>query len=200
MGPSRVNPNTGQILDADMIFDADFLQFWKQEYENFTPEAIAAMTGGPLDLKSYQEAMQEGRPRRIVTAPCATCTTAWPASSPSARRCLAGPQRPTRPTARKLIMQGLKEVTMHEIGHTLGLRHNFKASTMLTLEEMNDPAKTKDTGLTALGDGLCSGQYDAQGHEAGRLLLAPRSAPTTCGPSSTATSRFPAAPTAKWPS
>ena len=31
----------------------------------------------------------------------------------------------------KLIMQGLKEVTMHEVGHTLGLRHNFKASTLL---------------------------------------------------------------------
>ncbi len=25
MGPSRVNQNTGQILDADIIFDADFL-------------------------------------------------------------------------------------------------------------------------------------------------------------------------------
>ena len=37
---------------------------------------------------------------------------------------------------------------MHEIGHTLGLRHNFKASTMLTLEEMNDTNKTRDTGLT----------------------------------------------------
>ena len=31
----------------------------------------------------------------------------------------------------KLIMQGLKEVTMHEVGHTLGLRHNFKASKLL---------------------------------------------------------------------
>ena len=37
MGPSRVNPDTGQILDADIIFDADFLQIWKQEYETFTP-------------------------------------------------------------------------------------------------------------------------------------------------------------------
>ncbi len=44
-------------------------------------------------------------------------------------------------------MQGLKEVAMHEVGHTLGLRHNFKASTMLALEDINDPEKTKDTGL-----------------------------------------------------
>ena len=42
MGPSRVNPTTGQILDADIIFDADFLQFWKQEYETFTPEGDRA--------------------------------------------------------------------------------------------------------------------------------------------------------------
>ena len=46
-------------------------------------------------------------------------------------------------------MQGLKEVTMHEVGHTLGLRHNFKSSTLLTLDEMNDPDKVRDTGLTA---------------------------------------------------
>ena len=60
MGPSRVNPTTGQILDADIIFDADFLQFWKQEYETFTPQSIAAMTGGPLDLQEYRARMQAG--------------------------------------------------------------------------------------------------------------------------------------------
>ena len=54
MGPSRVNQNTGQILDADVIFDADFLRFWKEEYETFTPASVAAMTGGPLDLASYK--------------------------------------------------------------------------------------------------------------------------------------------------
>ena len=31
----------------------------------------------------------------------------------------------------ELIGQAIKEVVMHEVGHTLGLRHNFKASTML---------------------------------------------------------------------
>jgi hypothetical protein len=49
----------------------------------------------------------------------------------------------------KLIDQALKFTAMHELGHTLGLRHNFQASTMLTLEELNDPAKTASTGLAA---------------------------------------------------
>ncbi len=32
----------------------------------------------------------------------------------------------------------LKEVVMHEVGHTLGLRHNFKGSTIHSLAEIND--------------------------------------------------------------
>ncbi len=33
----------------------------------------------------------------------------------------------------------LRDLTMHEIGHTLGLRHNFKASGIYSLEEINSP-------------------------------------------------------------
>ena len=32
MGPSRANPLTGEILDADIIFDASMIRFWKQDY------------------------------------------------------------------------------------------------------------------------------------------------------------------------
>jgi hypothetical protein len=49
----------------------------------------------------------------------------------------------------KLIMQGLKEVAMHEVGHTLGLAHNFHASTLYSLADLNDPEKTKETGIGA---------------------------------------------------
>lgn len=37
------------------------------------------------------------------------------------------------------VLPLLKDLTMHEVGHTLGLRHNFKGSTMFTLAEMNGP-------------------------------------------------------------
>jgi hypothetical protein len=33
----------------------------------------------------------------------------------------------------------LRDVIMHEVGHTLGLRHNFKASTIYSLEQVNSP-------------------------------------------------------------
>jgi hypothetical protein len=47
----------------------------------------------------------------------------------------------------ELIGQAIKEVVMHEVGHSLGLRHNFKASTMLTAEQLNDTAITSKKGL-----------------------------------------------------
>jgi Met-zincin/Domain of unknown function (DUF5117) len=146
MGPSRVNPRTGQILDADVIFDADFLQFWSQEYEDFTPESIAQMTGGALDLRSYEEQLKRQGPY----GDSRFCDLQHGLAPELAFGSHVLAARTSNPADReKMIMQALKEVTMHEIGHTLGLRHNFKASTMLSLEEVNDVSKTKDVGLTA---------------------------------------------------
>lgn len=36
-----------------------------------------------------------------------------------------------------------------QVGHTLGLRHNFEGSTMLTLEQLQDPSLTSKRGLTS---------------------------------------------------
>ena len=47
----------------------------------------------------------------------------------------------------ELIGQAIKEVVMHEVGHSLGLRHNFKASTMLSLDEINDTEITREKGI-----------------------------------------------------
>jgi hypothetical protein len=48
----------------------------------------------------------------------------------------------------EFLGQMIKEVVMHEVGHSLGLRHNFKASTMLNNEQLNDPAITRVKGQT----------------------------------------------------
>jgi Met-zincin len=37
---------------------------------------------------------------------------------------------------------------MHEVGHSLGLRHNFKASTMLDADQINNPEITRVKGMT----------------------------------------------------
>ncbi|MDR0390831.1 MAG: zinc-dependent metalloprotease, partial [Planctomycetaceae bacterium] len=47
----------------------------------------------------------------------------------------------------RFVLEGLKDVVMHEVGHTLGLRHNFKASSWLTLDEINNPKRSKEYGI-----------------------------------------------------
>jgi hypothetical protein len=48
----------------------------------------------------------------------------------------------------EFLGQAIKEVVMHEVGHSLGLRHNFKASSMLSNEQVNDPAITRVKGMS----------------------------------------------------
>src|SRR3954453_5094328 len=46
-----------------------------------------------------------------------------------------------------MIQKAVKETVMHEVGHTLGLRHNFKASTMLKNDQLHDTAITRKQGF-----------------------------------------------------
>ncbi len=148
MGPSRVNPTTGQILDADIIFDADFVQYWKQEYEVFTPASVAALTGGPLDLESYRRLQQLPAAHRhgVLCSLHQGMARQLAFGSLCARILVPAPPKHLE---ERLITEALKEVTMHEVGHTLGLRHNFKASTFLKMNELHDMAKTSQHGLSA---------------------------------------------------
>ncbi|MDX1944716.1 MAG: zinc-dependent metalloprotease [Pirellulaceae bacterium] len=152
MGPSRVNPYTGQILDADVIFDADFVNGWKEEHETFTAHAIAEMTGGELDLpglpKTAQTSPFSPRPSQLDMCKLGHGMPLQLAFGAAAIEAFAVDPKTAAANLDKLISQGLKEVTMHEIGHTLGLRHNFKASKWLSLKDMQDPEKSKN-GLVA---------------------------------------------------
>jgi hypothetical protein len=54
---------------------------------------------------------------------------------------------PTGPEAEALVRAVLKDVVTHEVGHTLGLRHNFRASTIYPLDKVSDPDFTREHGL-----------------------------------------------------
>jgi hypothetical protein len=56
-----------------------------------------------------------------------------------------GKSEPTLPD--HFLGQAIKEVVMHEVGHSLGLRHNFKASAMLSLDQVNDQELTRQKGM-----------------------------------------------------
>ena len=54
IGPSRANPLTGEILDADILFDADYIRFWKQERQ------ILRVNGREYEPASPIQAMDLG--------------------------------------------------------------------------------------------------------------------------------------------
>lgn len=155
MGPSRVNPYTGQILDADIIFDADFLTFWKQEFETLNAKSVMGYETEPAEGETAtQRASREFLARHPSASRCMLRhgTSQQFAFGSAAIAAAALDPKVTAEMQEKLIMQGLKEVTMHEVGHTLGLRHNFKASKWRSLKDMNDPAKANEPLVASVMD------------------------------------------------
>jgi hypothetical protein len=59
-----------------------------------------------------------------------------------------GKAAPDEKLPEEFLSQTIKEIVMHEVGHSLGLRHNFKASTMLPLDQINDTNVTHLKGMT----------------------------------------------------
>ena len=45
------------------------------------------------------------------------------------------------------LFDGLKSLTLHEVGHTLGLRHNFRASRLYSAAQLADPVFSRTHGL-----------------------------------------------------
>ena len=53
------------------------------------------------------------------------------------------------PEADALAKAYLKKTIMHEVGHTIGLRHNFRASTVYDLKKIHDAEFTKVNGIAS---------------------------------------------------
>ncbi|MEW4527498.1 zinc-dependent metalloprotease [Maioricimonas sp. JC845] len=146
MGPSRVDPRTGQILDADIIFDAGFLTYWKQDYETFTAEDAQRLVPNWSPFEGLEDDA-DADVERLKAMQCALSDGMQYQMGVSAAMMLGhGLTARGGKLPEEFIHQGLKEVVMHEVGHTLGLRHNFKASSWKTLDEMTEEsARTEGT-------------------------------------------------------
>jgi Met-zincin/Domain of unknown function (DUF5117) len=76
----------------------------------------------------------------------------------------------------EFLGQAIKSVVMHEVGHSLGLRHNFKASTMLEPDQLNDTAITHSRGLAGSVMDYCPINIAPKGKKQGDYY------PATLGP------------------
>ncbi len=143
-GPSHADPRTGEILDADIrmsdVFDRGSRRsFAEDSYGSTAPDT------------NEQPAWQAGLNslwRRGQPAGLAQCDFAEQAGSEMAFALdlmqARGDLDPESPEAEAFVQAYVKHVIVHEVGHTLGMRHNFKSSTTVTREQL----KAKDVTIS----------------------------------------------------
>jgi hypothetical protein len=151
IGPSHVDPRTGEILDADIGMSDVFARGGRAFISEDAPRGLA---GAPVStlaeeaqaLAALNHGWREGRNATYCTyAHDAAAEMDFALDVLEARGDIA----PDSPEADAFIQARIKDVIMHEVGHTLGLKHNFKASTQVTQAQLKDKAWTDAHGLSA---------------------------------------------------
>jgi hypothetical protein len=160
MGPSRANPLTGEILDADIIFDDALVRSMAGQYArlsakgpattldplttkflerhpewDFTPayDRLAPGLNGVsgVDLEWEPEVMRVFEQQGDKMCTCALGMTHELAFGSAMLEGVGHPE-----FSDEFLGQILKFIVSHEVGHTLGLRHNFKASSWKSIDQI----------------------------------------------------------------
>lgn len=132
-GPSFVNPRTGEILGADIMLEWIFVTNRLKSQRVFDQAGLEWLT----DLKELEhhdvhgcEAGDHMHLQNLLGLEILASTNASQARIDS------------------FIHQSLYYLILHEVGHTLGLNHNMKASQLHGLNDLYDMNKTMSIGLT----------------------------------------------------
>jgi hypothetical protein len=151
IGPSHVDPRTGEILDADIAFESLSSRNLRATRAQVLGRGFTADWGSLLQAA---DAVREG-----------LLPSAAPAGHMHGEACLHGDHaaeqlsyaldvleargdlEPDSPEVRQFVLDYLKDVTMHEVGHTLGLRHNFRSSRIYSEQQLSDEAFTRANSL-----------------------------------------------------
>ncbi|MEH2268910.1 MAG: zinc-dependent metalloprotease [Nostoc sp.] len=155
-GPMRVNPFTGEILDADIIVDANMVRLIQQEYHALMETNPSLRTNPCQEKTKRHEDAGKFLDRFFASSSPALFSSSescygMESSNQAAMGALAlsilPNTTPSSETMKEYVHQYLRSLIAHEVGHTLGLRHNFYGSTMLAPEELNNTEITHTKGL-----------------------------------------------------
>lgn len=130
IGPSFANPRTGQILGADITVE------W---YSGSASPIFDELVNGPAQTEQMLHAFgQHG----------IHCTLANELKAQFlAGNTIADINGADEKELKKIHKEFLYYLILHEMGHTLGLNHNMKASQMLKPSELHDTSITETKGL-----------------------------------------------------
>jgi hypothetical protein len=128
IGPTVVDPRSGEILDADIGIDAtSFRAFKSLGAESIPLRPSHARSDGPYCTYAAEASEHEAFAMSLLEA--------------RGEMTLDGPE------AEAFIQSRIMAITMHEVGHTLGLTHNFRASTVYSDAQLADREFTRQHGL-----------------------------------------------------
>lgn len=141
IGPSHTDPRTGEILDADIgmsdAFSRGSRRFFVEDLGKSGEQRLAAITAGWRDAGSR-------RAEYLCEDPLlAAMDNHFAMELLEARDELA----PDSAEAEAFVVDAIKGTMLHEVGHVLGLKHNFKGSTAVTAAQLQDPAFTAANGV-----------------------------------------------------
>ncbi len=140
-GPSFVNPRTGEILGADIMLE--YVHFTNRVFYdklfNTAAENMHLETEEELEIKkhSHKENFLTCSAGHEMHQNLMLGSTVLQATGASDLEMDA------------LKKQAMKSLIMHEVGHTLGLNHNMKASQLFSPEQLADANFIKGKALTA---------------------------------------------------
>ncbi len=140
IGPSHKDPRTGEILDADIGMSDVFARGARRlVVEDIGKPAVfdAAMAGAMSPSLKQQSLFMQCNYMGEKAADMHFAMDLLEARG----------LEMDSPEAEKLAQAYVFDVVMHEVGHTLGFRHNFRSSTIYTMKQIQDPAFTKINGL-----------------------------------------------------
>jgi len=143
IGPTAVDPRTGEILDANILFEANAFLGYHKTYRNMVDPSTAIDEIYMVDEEEL-EAMQ-----MQMGYESASFFNEMAMQNNMMRAVLlfSGDMEPGSPMPDDYVDQATRWVTMHEVGHTLGLRHNFRSSTDTPLDKLHDPEWTGEHGV-----------------------------------------------------
>ncbi len=135
IGPSFVNPRTGQILGSDITIDYGFMGHIQSEQDVFKPTGYSDLNlaNSPVALRNHFMSCDMARGKQMQYA---------------AGNIFAEYFEDNPDDLATLNEQFFTELVLHEMGHTLGLNHNMKSSNMLSPAELCDKNITRQWGVT----------------------------------------------------
>ena len=149
--PHVSDPDTGQIIRATVVIDGESLRSIKRGYVDRVLPAQRARDAYAQPLAPWDAASAIGTNDDDLDGPRSEeCSIEEGSVAKAALGTLLLAQIPraTGADRERYAQEWLYSTVMHEVGHTLGLRHNFQGSTAFTFAELHDPAFTRAHGTT----------------------------------------------------